>query len=136
MRSTALISLSAGATLALVGTALAADMTGAEIKAFISGKTTYAETTTASASGQAGQTLVYWAEDGTVLFKAPNGSVMHGKWEIKDNTGCFELKERPGNSCSRYDKQGDAITVIDAKSGALRAKIVKTAPGNSEKIGP
>ena len=34
----------------LVGSALAADLTGPEIKAFLSGKTVYLETTTASAS--------------------------------------------------------------------------------------
>ena len=135
MHSTTRIVLWAGSSLALVGTALAADMTGAEIKALISGKTTYAESTAASASGQSGQTTIFWAEDGSVLFKAPNGSITQGKWEIKDNTGCFELKGGT-MACSRYDKQGDAISVFDGKSGALRAKIVKTAPGNAEKLAP
>ena len=41
-----------------VGSAVAADMTGAEIKAFLSGKTVYLETTTASASGKAGQGVI------------------------------------------------------------------------------
>jgi hypothetical protein len=36
----------------LIGSALAADMTGAEIKAFLSGKTVYLEATAASASGK------------------------------------------------------------------------------------
>ena len=49
----------------LVGSALAADMTGAEIKAFLAGKTVYVQTTAASATGKAGQGVVYWAEDGT-----------------------------------------------------------------------
>src|SRR5438876_435943 len=35
----------------LIGSALAADMTGADIKTFLSGKTAYLETTAASASG-------------------------------------------------------------------------------------
>src|ERR1700683_894941 len=39
----------------LIGSAFAAAMTGLEIKAFLSGKTVYLETTTASSSGQAGQ---------------------------------------------------------------------------------
>jgi hypothetical protein len=39
----------------LIGSALAVDMTGAEIKAFLTGNTTYLETTAASASGKAGQ---------------------------------------------------------------------------------
>ena len=136
MRSTTLTTLSAAATLALVGTALAADMTATELKALLSGKTTYAEVTTASATGQAGQVIIFWAEDGSMIFKAPDGKVSAGKWEVKDNTACFELTTRPGNNCSRYDKQGDVISVFDGKSGALRAKIAKTAAGNAEKLAP
>ena len=126
----------AGSSLAFVGTALAADMTGAEIKAFLYGNTTYLETTAASATAKAGQGVIYWAADGTALYKTPDGSMLHGKSEIKGNTNCTEWKERPGIGCTRYDKQGDAITVIDATSGAVRAKIVKTAPGNAEKLAP
>ena len=55
----------------LIGSALAADMTGAEIKSFLSGKTVYLETTAASASGKAGQGVIYWSEDGTALYKTP-----------------------------------------------------------------
>jgi hypothetical protein len=120
----------------LLGSALAADMTGAEIKALLSGNTVYLETTTASSSGQAGQGVIYWAADGTALFKTPSGAIMHGKWEIKDNTNCTDWKERPGAGCVRYEKTGDAVAAIDAASGQLRAKIVKTAPGNAEKLTP
>lgn len=116
--------------------ALAADMTGAEIKAFLSGKTAYLETTTASAGGVAGQVVIYWAEDGTALYRTPTGTMMHGKWEVKGNTNCTEWKERPGLGCVRYDKTGDVVTAIDATSGQTRAKIVKTAPGNAEKLAP
>ncbi len=114
----------------------AADMTGAEIKTFLSGKTAYLEATAASASGQAGQVVIYWAEDGTALYKTPSGTMMHGKWEIKGNTNCTDWKERPGTGCVRYDKTGDGATVIDAASGKVRAKIMKTAPGNAEKLMP
>jgi hypothetical protein len=62
--------------------------------------------------------------------------MMHGNWEIKDNTLCANWKEKPGTGCVRYDKTGDAVTVIDAASGNTRAKIVKTAPGNAEKLAP
>ena len=120
----------------LVGSAVAGDMTGAEIKAFMSGRTVYLETTTASASGKAGQGVIYWGEDGTALYKTPAGSMMHGKWEIKGNTNCTDWKERPGSGCVRYDKIGDAITVIDVASGQTRAKVSKTAPGNAEKLAP
>ena len=57
----------------LIGSAFAADMTGAEIKAFLSGKTAYLETTAASATGTPGQGVIYSAEDGTALYKTPTG---------------------------------------------------------------
>ena len=120
----------------MMESALAADLSAAEIKAFLSGNTVYLETTAASASGQAGQGVIYWAEDGTALYKTPAGAVMHGKWEIKGNTNCTDWKERPSTACVRYDKTGDTVTVIDGASGQIRAKIVKTAPGNAEKLAP
>ena len=136
MRSITRLALWTGSTLALVGTAFAADMNNAELKAFLFGKTIYLETTAASVSGKAGQSMIYWAEDGTALNKTPDGSILHGKTEIKDNMSCTDWKERPGTGCVRYDKQGDVVTLIDAKSGAVRAKVVKTAPGNAEKLAP
>jgi hypothetical protein len=36
----------------------------------------------------------------------------------------------------RYDKTGNTVTVIDAASGQARAKVVKTASGNAEKLAP
>ena len=45
----------------LIGPAFGADMTGPEIKTFLSGNTVYLETTAASASGQSGQGVIYWA---------------------------------------------------------------------------
>ena len=62
--------------------------------------------------------------------------MFHGKWEIKGNTLCVEWKERPNTGCIRYDKMGDTVTAFDAKSGELRAKILKTAMGNVEKLAP
>jgi hypothetical protein len=120
----------------LVSSALAADMTGAQIKTFLSGNTIYLETTAASASGQKGQGIIYWAADGTALFKTANGSMMHGTWVVKDATNCTDWKERPGSGCVRYDKTGDTITAIDAATGKVRAKIVKTAAGNAENLKP
>jgi hypothetical protein len=133
--ATHLIGITAG-IVSLTGSALAADLTGAEIKTLLTGNTVYLETTAASSSGQAGQGVIYWADDGTALFKTPSGSIMHGKWEIKGDTNCTDWKERPGAGCTRYDKAGDTITVIDATSGKVRAKIVKTASGNAEKLAP
>jgi hypothetical protein len=121
---------------AIGGTALAADMSGADIKKFLAGNTVYLETTAASAGGQAGQVVIYWSADGTALYKTPSGTIMHGTWEVKENTNCTVWKERPNTGCVRYDKAGDTVTVIDATSGAVRAKIVKTAAGNAEKLTP
>jgi hypothetical protein len=116
------------------GTALATDMTGADLKAFLSGKTIYLELTIASASGTPGLGVIYWADGGRALYKTPSGAVWHGKWEIKANTICTDWNERPTNACVRYDKTGDTITVIDASSGHQRGTIVKTAVGNAEKL--
>jgi hypothetical protein len=126
----------ASGVLGLLGSALAADMTGADIKTLLSGKTAYLETTAASASGKAGNGVIYWNADGTALYKTPAGDTMHGKWQIKGNTVCTDWKEKPGSGCVRYDKTGDAVTAIDTASGKTRAKIVKTAPGNAEKLTP
>ena len=120
----------------LIAPVLAAEMTGAEITALLSGKTAYIQTTTASGSGEAGQAVIYWASDGTALYRTPNGPMMHGKWETKGNTLCPAWRERPNTGCIRFEKAGDAVTAFDAKSGELRAKILKTAPGNAERLVP
>jgi hypothetical protein len=77
MRSSVRAILWAGSSVALAGTALAADLTGAEIKALLYGKTVYLETTAASAAGKAGQGVIFWTEDGTALYETPDGSMMH-----------------------------------------------------------
>jgi hypothetical protein len=136
MRFAAQAVIVAAGVVGFMGSAFAADLTGAEIKTLLSGNTVYLETTAASSSGQAGNAAIYWAADGTALFKTASGSIMHGTWVIKDNTNCTDWKERPGAGCVRYDKTGDTITAIDAASGKVRAKIVKTASGNAEKLAP
>jgi hypothetical protein len=136
MRTAAHAAIATIGVVGLLGPAVAADLTGAEIKAFLAGKTLYLESTAGSASGQTGSSVIYWSEDGTALFKTPSGAMMHGKWDIKGNTNCTVWQERPNTGCSRYDKTGDAITIIDVTSGQVRAKIVKTTPGNAEKLAP
>jgi hypothetical protein len=135
MRTVAHAIIVAAAVAGLSGSALAADLTGAEIKALISGKTVYNETTATSASGQAGQGVIYWAEDGTALYKTASGALWHGTWQITGNTNCTAWKERPGTACVRYDKTGDVVTTIDVASGQVRSRIVKMVPGNAEKLG-
>ena len=94
MRTTVRAALAAAGLVAVVGTAIAADMTGDEIKAFTSGNTVYIETTPASVTGTPGQGVIYWAEDGTALYKTPTGALWHGKREIKGNTNCTDWKEK------------------------------------------
>jgi hypothetical protein len=128
--------ITAAASFCLIGPAMAAEMTGAEIKDFLSGKTTYSEVTAASASGVAGQSVLYYAQDGTVLFKTSKGPIWHGTWTIKGNTLCNDWKEAPNTPCRKFDKQGDAVTVTNSENGQVVAKIVKTAPGNAENLKP
>ena len=126
----------AAALICLIGPAIAAEMTGSEIKDFLSGKTTYSEATAASASGVAGQSILYYAPDGTVLYKTPKGAIWHGAWTIKGNTLCNDWKEAPNTPCRKFDKQGDTVTVTNSENGQAVAKIVKTALGNAENLKP
>ena len=119
----------------LIGTARAAEMTGPEIKQFLSGKTVYLELT-ATSSGGSGQGVIYYAADGTALYKTAKGALWHGTWAIKDNTACTDWKEFPNNPCAKYDKQGDAVMTTNAVTGQPRGKILKTADGNAEKLAP
>jgi hypothetical protein len=123
-------------TVAVIGSAFAADMTTDELKAFISGNTTYLQTTALSATSTPGQGIIYFAQDGVALYKTPSGAVWHGKWVTKDNSLCVDWKERPNNACVKYVKNGDKVTVVTAASGEMRATVMKTAPGNAEKIAP
>jgi hypothetical protein len=128
--------IAAAASFCLVGPAMAAEMTGAEIKDLISGKTVYLETTAASPTGTAGKGVIYYAADGSALYKTPSGALWHGTWAVKDNTNCTNWKENPNTGCTKYDKQGDTISIISTATGQVRAKLVKTAPGNTEKLAP
>jgi hypothetical protein len=135
MRTTVRAALAAAGLVAVVGTAIAADMTGDEIKATLSGKTVYLECGATSTGGQ-GQGVIYYADDGTALYKSAGRGMLHGTWAVKGNTACTDWKEVPNNPCSRYDKQGDTITQFNVATNQPRCKITKTAPGNSEKLAP
>jgi hypothetical protein len=135
MRRIAGAAIAAMSFVYLIGTARAAEMTGPEIKQFLSGKTVYLELT-ATSSGGAGQGVIYYAADGTAFYKTAKGALWHGTWAIKDNTACTDWKEFPNNPCSKYDKQGDAVVQINAVTGQPRGKILKTADGNAEKLAP
>ena len=128
--------LTAAGSMCLMAPANAAELTGDQIKEFISGKTVYLETTAASVSGAAGQGMIYYAADGSALYKTPKGDMLHGTWATKDNTLCTNWKEVPNNACVRYDKQGDVVSILHAADGKPRAKVLKTATGNPDKLAP
>jgi hypothetical protein len=135
MRTTVGAALAAASLVAVAGTAVGADMTGDEIKAMISGKTVYLECGGTSTGGQ-GQGVIYYAADGTALYKSAGRGMLHGTWAVKGNTRCTDWKEVPNNPCSRYDKQGDTITLVNVATNQPRCKISKTASGNAENLAP
>ena len=118
---------------ACASSAQASDMTGAEIKALISGNTAYLALNPGGAAGS-GEGAIFYNTDGTATFKTPAGTVWHGPRAIKDNTVCIDWKELPNNSCTRYEKREADITLINMATGKPRGKIVKILPGNPEKL--
>ena len=136
MRAFAIVFLCAGASMACAGSAFAADMRGDEIKTYLSDKTIYIQTTAASASGAAGQAIIYYSKDGNALYKTPGGAIWHGTWQTKQDTLCVDWKERPNNACVRYGKSGDVVQILEASSGQVRGTIVKNVAGNAESLKP
>jgi hypothetical protein len=135
MRTLRLLSITTAVAGSLLRTATAAELSGAEVKELLSGKTLYLEFT-ASITGVNGSGVIYYAPDGSVLYKTPKGDLWHGTLAFKDNTSCVDWKEQPNNPCTKYDKQGDSITLINTATGQVRGTIVKTAPGNAEHLSP
>lgn len=128
--------LVAGAGLFCVaGSALAADLSGDDIKKLISGKSVYLALTTASIAAP-GKGVIFYADDGTALYRTAKGAIWHGKWSIKGNTACIDWKEVANNPCSRYDKQGETVSIINIVTGETRAKIESIAAGNPKKLAP
>jgi hypothetical protein len=136
MRTIKDIAISALGSFCLIAPAAAAELTGSEIKDMISGKSVYIQTTAGSVTDTAGQGVIYYALDGSALYKTPKGVMWHGTWAIKGNTNCSNWKEVGKVACSKYDMQGETISIIDPENGLVRAKILKTAPGNAENLMP
>ena len=118
----------------LVGSAAAADMTGAEIQSLICGKTGYVQTGVASVTGTTGEGAIYWGADGNSLYKTPQGPIWHGTWSIKGNLYCSSYTEGQPRPCMKVEKQGDTVSFMDVESGQLRITIVKTVFGNAENL--
>lgn len=129
MRTTKLAIISATSSICLIGSVLAADLTGAQLQELLMGKSVYLENTATSTAG-VGHGVLYYAADGTALYKTGSGKILHGKWTIKDNSSCIDWKEVPNNACSRYDKQGDTITVFNVATGQARGKPSSRHTGN------
>jgi hypothetical protein len=127
--------IAATSVLALTGLAVAADLTETEIKDLLVGKTVYVETLAGTSTGALGQGVIFYAPDGMAHFKTPKGELWQGKYTFKGNTLCTDWKQLPNNPCSRYDKQGDTINIVNIATGQARAKVAKTVAGNPEKLG-
>ncbi len=131
---TAVVALLAIAGLAVMTPASAADMTGAEITKLVSGNTVYIAFEAGNAATGAGDGMIHYTADGKVSSKFPNGQAWKGVYVIKDNTSCITWEGRPPNPCTRYDKQGETVTLINTADGKPRGKVTKTVAGNPEKL--
>jgi subtilisin family serine protease len=136
MRAIKRIVITAIGSICMLCSATAAELTGAQIKDSITGKSVYLQTTATSATGTAGQGVIYYDPNGTALYKTPKGDTWHGTWKIEGNTACIDWKEKPNNGCVKYDEQGDTTSVVDVATGQTRAKVAKIADGNREKLAP
>jgi hypothetical protein len=94
--------MSAITSICTLGSATAGELTGAEIKDLISGKSVYLELTAGSTAAP-GQGVIYDALDGNALYKTAMGVMWHGTWAIKDNTpiGRKDPITRSPNTTSR-----------------------------------
>ncbi len=106
--------------------AQAAEMTGAEIKTLISGNTAYLALNTVQAG--TGEGIIFYNTDGAATFKTPKGAIWHGPWTIKDNTVCIDWKELPNNPCTRYEKEGADIVLINVGDRQAARKTCQSRP--------
>jgi hypothetical protein len=116
--------------------AAAEELSGREIKALIEGKTAYLETTAASGTHTPGKGAIYYAADGSALYKTPMGLIWHATWYIKNDSACHDWREAPNNPCTKFDRQGDKVNMVNVATGRIRAVIVKFAAGNAEQLTP
>src|SRR5437868_15539759 len=84
MRTIQRAGIAAISSIIMIGAAAAADLTGEQLKDLLSGKSTYLENT-ATSRGGAGTGVIYYAADGSSMYKTAKGDVLHGSWTIKGN---------------------------------------------------
>ena len=135
MRGIERVTVTAMASICMLGSTMAAELTGEEIRKLISGSSLYLELA-ASNRGTQGLGIIYYDPLGAALYKTPEGVIWHGKWKIVGNTACINWKESPHNPCTKYDKRGDTIATVNVATGVTRAKVTKIVPGNAEKLTP
>lgn len=111
-------------------------MSSDELRQFLVGRTYFLETTAGGTLAQSGQAVLYFASGGIVINRIPSGKIQQGTGTIKDGTVCVMWKDLPPNPCSRYDKQGDVVTVINAQTEQARGRIIKSVDGNVEGLKP
>jgi opacity protein-like surface antigen len=133
MRGIKLATIAATSALAFTAAAVAADLTEAQLKDLLVGKTVYLQLeASGSVTGAGGTGVIYYSPEGTAIYKTPKGEIWNGPYTFKGNTQCTEWKQATTNACTRYDKQGDIITLYNVTTGIARGKLAKTAPGNAE----
>jgi hypothetical protein len=135
MRAIERVVVAAIAWICMLGSGMAAQLTGVEIQELISGNSVYLQLT-AAITGTQGQGIIYYDSLGTALFKTPKGVIWHGTWKVEGNTACIDWKESRHNPCAKYDKRGDILTTINVGTGVTRGKVTKIVPGNAEKLAP
>jgi hypothetical protein len=84
----------------------------------------------------AGQGVIFHDQSGTAVYRTPKNEIWSGPYTFKDNTVCLAWKQVPNNPCSRSDKQGDTISIVNMATGQSRARIGRSADGNPEKLAP
>jgi hypothetical protein len=124
-----------GCFLFLIASAAAAQMTGPQIRTFISGNSVYVKLLSAPA-GTANKGVIYYAPDGIALYKAGTDRVWHGRWTIVQNTSCVDWAEEPGNPCSKYERRRGKVTIINVTTGAPRGIVVRVRRANVENLVP
>ena len=83
--------LAATCCMFLPAPAIAAEMSAAEIKELITGKSVYLELA-ATATAGAGQGVIYYNADGTALYRTAKGVMWHGTWVDQRQHGLHRLE--------------------------------------------
>jgi 4-diphosphocytidyl-2C-methyl-D-erythritol kinase len=116
----------------LVGSSAAAQLSGPQIQALISGNSIYVKLYEPQNGADRG--VIYYSADGAALYKPVRGPMWHGRWLIKENAACVDWAEQASNPCSSYVKRRGGITILNIATGRPRGVVTKVRRGNVEKL--